>query len=127
MLELGCNASANSLKFLDVTTHVLTVRQYNPILFQYPMHFVSNVKHEDVLLYHLTKLICKSVTASLGFERAMYNVSEHETAELCVIGVLSGVLLDDIQLLVTTQQGTASESHYLCATDFSMVYFCCYS
>ena len=126
MLELGCNASANSLKFLDVTTHVLTVRQYNPI-FQYPMHFVSNVKHEDVLLYHLTKLICKSVTASLGFERAMYNVSEHETAELCVIGVLSGILLDDIQLLVTTQQGTASESHYLCATDFSMVYFCCYS
>ncbi|CAI8010534.1 Adhesion G protein-coupled receptor L3 [Geodia barretti] len=50
---------------------------------------------------------------SLGFERAMYNVSEHETAELCVIGVLSGVLLDDIQLLVTTQQGTAN------ATDFT--------
>ena len=91
------------------------------------MHFVSNIKHEDVLLYHFTKLICKSVTASLGFERAMYNVSEHETAELCVIGVLSGILLDDIQLLVTTQQGTASESRYLCATAFSMVYFCCYS
>jgi hypothetical protein len=77
------------------------------------MHFVSNIKHEDVLLYHFTKLICKSVTASLGFERAMYNVSEHETAELCVIGVLSGILLDDIQLLVTTQQGTAN------ATDFT--------
>jgi hypothetical protein len=53
---------------------------------------------------------------SLGFERAMYNVSEHETAEVCVIGVLSGILLDDIQLLVTTQQGTANAADFTSLT-----------
>ena len=47
-------------------------------------------------------------TASVGFERAMYDVSEHETAEVCII-LLNGTLLENINVRVTSKQGTASK------------------
>ena len=53
------------------------------------------------------------LTALVGFERTMYDVSEHDTAKVCV-GVLSGRLSEDAVIQVSSSRGTASESIVFC-------------
>ena len=42
----------------------------------------------------------------VGFERTVYDVSEHESAELCIV-VLLGRLTEEVSLHVVAHSGTA--------------------
>ena len=58
------------------------------------------------------------LTATVGFNQTMYDISEQDSAKVCVV-VLQGKLTEDVSLQLDTYNGSAEGEPCSCTCSFS--------